>query len=89
MTEEQTQELTQKLREIETLIQSIKLLDTYDLTSDEQANLAIVAGRMRIHNIDLQLFSCFRMMERFRDSIRPSPVARMRPAAPTIDDLEI
>jgi hypothetical protein len=85
MTPDQQNLLNDKLDEVEAMIRDLEI-PMLKTTNDIDANNIIAATRMRLHLIDIELFSLYRLMENFHDSNRPK---REPKSEPTIDDLLI
>jgi hypothetical protein len=82
MTPDQQNLLNTKLQEIAAQLRDFPfaLITT---TNDFEANQTVASMRMRLHLIDMEFFSLYRLMENFKEN-RPRP----KPT-PTIDDLLI
>jgi hypothetical protein len=83
MTPDQQNLLNTKLQDIATQLRDFQ--PTFIATTDDfEANQTIANMRMRLHLIDMEFFSLYRLMENFKEN-RP----RKHQPTPTIDDLLI
>ncbi len=83
MTPDQQTQLNTKLEDIQHSLWEFKVpqLSTLD---DLDANQLIATTRMKLHLIDLEFMTLYKLMQTFVSVPRAA-----RPAVPTIDDLEI
>jgi hypothetical protein len=82
MTHDQHDILTRKLLDIQTQLSNFRI--PAPSSDDYEANQLIADTRLRLENIDTQLFQCFYLLDRFMNR----PMVRAT-RTPTIDDLEI
>ena len=88
MTPDQRDTLTQRLTEIQSRLNTLRIPPA-DL-DDYASNQIIAEARYSLHKLDSELFQCFHLMSHFYDTNHPithteTPMRH----TPTIDDLEI
>jgi hypothetical protein len=88
MTPSQRDQLNAKLIEIQQALYDFDVLLLVDSLDDLAANQLIASTRMKLHLIDLEFMSLYKLMATFNPTHPlPSPTAPRK--VPTLDDLEI